>query len=116
MPRHQKVKEIGNGLQVLLDGRDADRPPQLFDVQGNMHRIDLLKRKAPQLAPQTKLLNGAEVGHACVGIADVGGEEFDEANCARGPALTMTAGRCSRPATSSIFCGLGMSAVSIVSE
>jgi hypothetical protein len=52
----------------------------VFEIGGNDGRVDLLELVYPPgVAPPKELTDAAAVGPAGVRVADVGGEEFDEA-------------------------------------
>ena len=56
------------------------RLPQLLDIGGHMHRLDVSELvKAASLAPAEKIGNRPDVGCPGVAVADGGGEELDEA-------------------------------------
>ncbi len=51
----------------------------LFDVSRDRGRAKILKLQVARFAPMEKLGHGLGVGRACVFVADVRGEELDEA-------------------------------------
>ena len=64
----------------LLGGRRRSRAGQLLDVAGDVHRLHGRDRRhAVILAPGQKFAHRLRVGAAGVAVANVGGEEFDEA-------------------------------------
>src|ERR1700678_3582627 len=66
--------------KALLGGRRRSRACQLLDVAGDVHWPHVRDRgHTVMLAPPQKLAHRLRVGAAGVAIADVGGEEFDEA-------------------------------------
>ena len=79
MADDEPVEEHPERREVLLDGRRRARPGELLDVGRDHHRLDLVEREAPALAPPGEPAHGREVGEAGVPVPDVGGEELPEA-------------------------------------
>jgi hypothetical protein len=65
---------------MQLDGRGGEARLEGLDIESHLHRLDVAQRpQAVRLAPVGEQDGGARVGPACVGVADMGGEELDEA-------------------------------------
>jgi len=64
---------------VLFDSRLGMGLHQELDVRGNVHRADLLERKFSALTPTEKISARDEVRATSIQVADVRGEEFQEA-------------------------------------
>jgi hypothetical protein len=65
---------------VLLDRRPRQTiGQQLLDIAGDGDRADAQEVIAALVAPRAKGGDGARVGGARVRVADIGGEELDEA-------------------------------------
>ena len=81
----QPVEQHADGGQVLLDGRLLKVLAERLDLGGDVHRLDVGDRGRP-VAPVEEF--AWRRGHrlARVGVADVGGEEFDEAPAGVSPA------------------------------
>jgi hypothetical protein len=53
--------------------------PQMLDIGGDVDRLHLVQiGDAAILAPAQEGAGGAAIGGACVGVADIDGEEFEE--------------------------------------
>ena len=76
---HQPVEQHADGGQPLLDGRRRKLASEVLDPGGDVHRFDVKQTKAGLVAPIEEFTCGAVIGFAGVRVADVGGEEFDEA-------------------------------------
>ena len=67
--------------EALLDGRRGSLAAKLLDIGRDMQRLHVGDRRdAGALAPGQKLPRRLRVGAARVLVADVGGEEFEEAD------------------------------------
>ena len=75
----QVVEQLPDGGQVLLDRGLRRLGAELLDVGGDAERLDLVQLELALVAPVEELFHRARVGHARVAVADVGGEELDEA-------------------------------------
>ena len=77
---HHPVEQVAQCGQAELGGRRGSRLAQLLDVGGNMLALDRRElRDAFRLKPVEEFRRGARIGAAGVRVADVGGEEFEEA-------------------------------------
>ncbi len=76
---HQPVEQHADGGQPLLDGRRRKPASEALDPGGDVHGLDVEQTKAGLVAPVEEFAGGAVIGFAGVRVADVGGEEFDEA-------------------------------------
>ena len=86
---HEPVEQPADRGQALFRGGRGPHPAQGLDVGGDVERLDGRDRgDAPALAPFEEFSHSAGVGAAGVGVADRGGEEFQEAD------LRPLAGRC----------------------
>ncbi len=66
--------------EALLDGRRGSLAAELLDIGGDVQRLHVGDRRdAGALAPGQELPRRLGVGAARVPVADVGGEEFEEA-------------------------------------
>ncbi len=73
---------------MLLDRRRRHAPAELLDIGGDMHRLDLAQggnRPALRTSAGTQRRRG--VGRASIRVADIDGEEFEEAARAALPGL-----------------------------
>jgi len=83
---HQPVEQHADAGQMLLDRWCRPFAAQLLDIGGDMHRLYLAQlMDAATLTPAEERASSAAVGGACIRIADVDGEEFEEANSGRLP-------------------------------
>jgi hypothetical protein len=57
----------------------AVRVAQLLDARGDGQRVDVVELQAPVLTPVKELLDRTCISGPRVAVADIGGEEFDEA-------------------------------------
>jgi hypothetical protein len=73
----QPVEQHLEGGEVLLDGGGG--AGVRFDVGGHRHRLDVAEGQAAGFAPGEEAGDGLGVGGPGVGVADGGGEEFEEA-------------------------------------
>ena len=73
------VEQHADGGQVLLDRRGLVAGAEFLDVSGDDHGFDRLEVELPRLAPLSEPADGLGVREAGVLVADVGGEELDEA-------------------------------------
>jgi hypothetical protein len=64
---------------MLFDRRLCHPGAELLDVGGHGRRLDRVQPQAALLAPIEELPDGQGIGHPGVAVADVGGEELDEA-------------------------------------
>jgi len=64
---------------MLFDRRLGHLAAELLNVGGHSRWPDSVQRQASLLAPIEELPDGEGVGHPGVAVADVGGEELDEA-------------------------------------
>ena len=77
---HQPVEQHAHRRQMLLDAGRRVRRPELLDVGGHMHGLEEPELgQPPALAPAEEVRNGQSIGLPGVAVADVGGEELDEA-------------------------------------
>ena len=76
---HQPVEQHAYGRQPLLDAGRRKLPPEALDPGGDVYRLDVEQAEAGLVAPVEELSDRPVVGAARVRVADVGGEEFDEA-------------------------------------
>ena len=84
LPRHQPIEQHTDAGQVLLDGGRRHFLGELLDIGGDMHRLHVLQPVNPlPFAPVQKRSGSAAISFARVFVADVDGEEFEEAQ--RGP-------------------------------
>ena len=74
----QPVEAHADGGEVLLDGRCRSVFGQRFDVGGDMHWLDAGERQAVPLAPGEEIADGSSICLPRIGVADGGGQEFDE--------------------------------------
>jgi hypothetical protein len=78
---NQLIVEHPHRRQVLLDAWCRPGLAELLDVPGNMHQLNRIKpSKAPLLTPAEEIRHRPAIGGASVGIADIGGEELNEAD------------------------------------
>jgi len=77
-PTTSQSNEHPDGSQVLLDGGHGRRV--LLDVGGDDNGLYLIQGQAARFAPAQELTDGPGVGSPRVLVADVGGEELDEAH------------------------------------
>jgi hypothetical protein len=67
--------------EPLLDGGRRQLARHRLDPRRDVHRLDYGDRgQADARAPSQKFLCGAGIGAARVRVADIGGEEFEEAH------------------------------------
>jgi hypothetical protein len=67
--------------EPLLDARRGELARAGLDPGGDVHRLDGADRRhAGGRAPGQEFIGGAGIGPARVRVADVGGEEFEEAH------------------------------------
>ena len=77
---HQPVEQMAERGELLFDGRRGDFPAQGFNPGGDMERLHGGERThAVRLAPGEEFRDGPPVGFAGIAVADVRGEEIDEA-------------------------------------
>ena len=107
---HQPVEQHAHGGQPLLDGRRRKSAPEALDPGGDVHRLDVKQTKAGLVAPVEEFAGGAVIGFAGVRVADVGGEEFDEAAAGVRPRAAITAGTAAAVAVRSMAGGWSRSA------
>ena len=74
----QVVEEHADGGEVLLHARSVERLPELLDVGGDEHRLQLLQGKPVDVAPVEEPPGRPGVRLAGVAVPDVRGEELDE--------------------------------------
>ena len=80
LARHQPVEQMTDRGEALLDGRRGSFAAKLLDVGRDVQRLHVGDRgDAGALAPGQKFPRRLGVGAARVLVADVGGEEFEEA-------------------------------------
>jgi len=93
LARHQPIKQHPDTGEMLLNGRRFAGGLQLFDIACHMHRPHVLDaHDAPALAPAQERAGRLPVGRTGVLIADVDGEEFEEAPGGPSPARSISAG------------------------
>jgi hypothetical protein len=78
LPR-QVIEQLTNGCQVLLDRGLGQTGAELLNVGSHGPWPDSLQLQASLLVPVEELPDGNSIGHPGVPIADVRGEELDEA-------------------------------------
>jgi hypothetical protein len=79
---------------MLFDRRQLHVTAELLYRGSDLDRLDFIKSTNPiRLAPAEKLDRRASVGRARIRIADIDGEEFEEARARPFPALAPSAGR-----------------------
>src|SRR5260370_1518019 len=64
---------------MLFDGRLGSPGAELLNVGGHGRWPDSVQPQAALLAPIEELPDGQGIGHPGVAVADIGGEELDEA-------------------------------------
>ena len=72
----QPIEEHPDGGQMLFDGRLGMVLHQQLDIRRHVHRLNLVERERPTLAPGRELRHGDEVRPTSIPITDVDGEEF----------------------------------------
>ena len=81
LTHHQPVKQMADGGEPLLHGGRGSFAAKLFDVGRDVQRQHAVDRRdAAALAPCQEFPRRLRVGAARVDVADVGGEEFEEAD------------------------------------
>ena len=94
---HQPIEQVADRGELLLDGRRRHLAGLRLDPGRDVQRRDLRQRRHAGVgAPGQKLRDGAAVGAPRVRVADVGGEEFEEADAGGSPAAATRTG--TRPA------------------
>jgi len=77
----EPIKEMTDRSKPLLDARGRELACRSFDPCCDVHRLHAGDRRHPRArAPRQKFIGRAGVGAARVRVADVGGEEFEEAH------------------------------------
>ena len=77
--------------EALFDGRRGAFAAELLDIGGDVQRLHVGERRdAGALAPGQEFPRRLAVGRGVLPVADVGGEEFDEAARARCRRLAAT--------------------------
>ena len=80
LARHQPVEQVTDRGEALFDGRRGSLTAELLDVGRDMQRPHVDDRgDAGALAPGQKFPRRLRIGAARILVADVGGEEFEEA-------------------------------------
>jgi hypothetical protein len=78
---HQPVEQMTDRSEPLLDARRGELARADLDPGGDVHRLHGRDRwHAGGGAPGQKFLSGPGVGAARVRVANLGGEEFEEAH------------------------------------
>ena len=91
--RHQPVERHPDTGQMLLDSGSRPLALQQFDICGHMHRLDPREFADPlSFGPVQEGASGPRIGRPRVFVADVDGEEFEEAPRDRLPAPSIIAG------------------------
>src|ERR1035438_5465675 len=84
LPGYEPVKQHPDAGQMLLDRGSRPLALQQFDIRGDMRRLDAPEFANPlPFAPAQEYSSGPRIGRPCVLVADIDGEEFEEAP--RGP-------------------------------
>jgi hypothetical protein len=76
LPDHEPVKEHPKAREMLLDGRRGQFALKVFDVGGDMDRLDAGKAEVPRFAPVEKHGGGTAISRPCVAVADIDREEL----------------------------------------
>jgi hypothetical protein len=76
---HQPVEQHAHGRQPLLDARWRKLSSKTLDPGGDVDGLDVEQAEADLVAPVAKLSDRPVVSATRVRVADVDGEEFDEA-------------------------------------
>ena len=93
LARHKPVEQMPDRGEALLDGRRGSLAAKLLDVGGDVQRLHVGDRRdAGALAPGQEFPRRLRVGAARVRVADVGGEEFEEARRRAGRTAATRAG------------------------
>jgi hypothetical protein len=80
LARDQPIKEHAYTGEMLLNGWCRHAPAKLLYISGDLDRLDLSEAtNALPFAPVEKFSSGPSVGRSCVRVADIDGEEFQEA-------------------------------------
>jgi hypothetical protein len=86
MANHQPVKDHAQRGQVLFDRRLGQLALQFLDIGGDVQRLHIAQARqspalaeAAPLAPVGKAARGLVIGAARILVADIGGEEAEEA-------------------------------------
>ena len=80
LARHKPVEQMADRGEALLDRRRGALAAELLDVGGDVQRLHVGDRgDAGAFAPGQEFPRRLRVGAARVPVADLGGEEFEEA-------------------------------------
>src|SRR5229473_2715444 len=80
LANHQPVEQHADGREPLFDRRRRKSAAYILDPGRDVHGFDVKQLdEAGLVAPVEKFAGGTIVGFAGIRVADVGGEEFDEA-------------------------------------
>src|ERR1044071_8015619 len=74
----QVIKEHPDGGEMLFDSGSGQPLAEFLDVSRDDYRLKQSERQVAPFTPATELADGTGVNLACVRIADVRGEEFEE--------------------------------------
>ena len=97
---HQPIEQHADAGEMLLDRRRRHLAAQLLDIASNMHRLHVLQPTDPlPFAPVQKRGGSAAISNARVFVADVDGEEFNEAQRGPLPCSVVSAGNEARAGT-----------------
>jgi hypothetical protein len=73
------IEQHADGGEVLLYGRLGEALAEFFNVSSHDDRFEPFERETFPFAPGAELSNGASVCGASIPVANIGGEELDEA-------------------------------------
>jgi hypothetical protein len=77
----QPIEQMADRGEPLLDARRRQLARTGLDPGGDVHRLHRAdRRRARACAPSQEFIGGAGKGSARVGVADIRGEEFEEAH------------------------------------
>ena len=82
LTQDKPIEEHADGGELYFDRRRRDPLLQFFDIGRDVDRLHVAEMiEAARFAPGGEVAGGSGVCFPCIGVPDIGGEEFKDALC-----------------------------------
>ena len=82
LTQNKPIEEHADGGELHFDGRRRYPLLEFFDISRDVNRLHVAEMfEAARFAPCGEVAGGPGVGFPCIGVPDIGGEEFKDAFC-----------------------------------